>query len=78
MSVKFKYMNIKIQDCINISKNQNKIEINFDEEKMERFLFLKERLVFNFQKEIHNKIETMKILKEIKDKNIIIRWLSKL
>uniref|UniRef100_UPI00067F429A chromosome replication/partitioning protein n=1 Tax=Borreliella garinii TaxID=29519 RepID=UPI00067F429A len=68
MSVKFKYMNIKIQDCINIIKNQNKIEINFDEEKMERFLFLKERLVFNFQKEIHNKIETMKILKEIKDK----------
>ncbi len=68
MSVKFKYMNIKIKDRINISKNQNKIEINFDEEKMERFLFLKERLVFNFQKEIHNKIETMKILKEIKDK----------
>ncbi|WNZ73077.1 chromosome replication/partitioning protein [Borreliella garinii] len=68
MSVKFKYMNIKIKDCINISKNQNKIEINFDEEKMERFLFLKERLVLNFQKEIHNKIETMKILKEIKDK----------
>ncbi len=30
MSVKFKYMNIKIQDCINIIKNQNKIEINFD------------------------------------------------
>lgn len=68
MSVKFKYMNIKIKDRINISKNQNEIEINFDEEKMERFLFLKERLVFNFQKEIHNKIETMKILKEIKDK----------
>ncbi len=35
---------------------------------MERFLFLKERLVLNFQKEIHKKIETMKILKEIKDK----------
>ncbi|WNZ70098.1 chromosome replication/partitioning protein [Borreliella garinii] len=68
MSVKFKYMNIKIKDRINISKNQNKIEINFDEEKMERFLFLKERLVLNFQKEIHNKIETIKILKEIKDK----------
>ncbi|WP_234930020.1 chromosome replication/partitioning protein [Borreliella garinii] len=68
MSVKFKYMNIKIKDRINISKNQNKIEINFDEEKMERFLFLKERLVLNFQKEIHNKIETMKILKEIKNK----------
>ncbi|OJH14536.1 permease, partial (plasmid) [Borreliella bissettiae] len=27
-----------------------------------------ERLIINFQKEIHNKIETMKILKEIKDK----------
>ncbi|WP_215537973.1 chromosome replication/partitioning protein [Borreliella bavariensis] len=68
MSVKFKYINIKIKDRINTSKNQNKIEINFDEEKMERFLFLKERLILNFQKEIHNKIETMKILKEIKDK----------
>lgn len=68
MSVKFKYMNIKIKDRINTSKNQNKIEINFDEEKMERFLFLKEKLILNFQKEIHNKIETMKILKEIKDK----------
>lgn len=68
MSVKFKYINIKIKDRINTSKNQNKIEINFDEEKMELFLFLKERLILNFQKEIHNKIETMKILKEIKDK----------
>ncbi|WP_424632587.1 chromosome replication/partitioning protein [Borreliella lusitaniae] len=68
MSVKFKYMNIKIKDRINTGKNQNKIEINFDEGKMERFLFLKERLILNFQKEIHNKIETMKILKEIKDK----------
>ncbi|WP_233709496.1 chromosome replication/partitioning protein [Borreliella bavariensis] len=35
---------------------------------MERFLFLKERLILNFQKEIHNKMETIKILKEIKDK----------
>ncbi|WP_215821323.1 chromosome replication/partitioning protein [Borreliella bavariensis] len=68
MSVKFKYINIKIKDRINTSKNQKKIEINFNEEKMERFLFLKERLILNFQKEIHNKIETMKILKEIKDK----------
>ncbi|WP_459076007.1 hypothetical protein [Borreliella garinii] len=34
MSVKFKYMNIKIKNRINIGKNQNKIEINFDEEKM--------------------------------------------
>ncbi|WP_215538868.1 chromosome replication/partitioning protein [Borreliella bavariensis] len=68
MGVKFKYMNIKIKDRINSGKNRNKIEINFDEEKMERFLFLKERLILNFQKEIHNKIETMKILKEIKDK----------
>ncbi|WP_418904988.1 chromosome replication/partitioning protein [Borreliella lusitaniae] len=68
MSVKFKYMNIKIKDRINTGKNQNKIEINFDEGKIERFLFLKERLILNFQKEIHNKIETMKILKEIKDK----------
>nr|AAU86157.1 hypothetical protein BGP306 [Borreliella bavariensis PBi] len=53
--MKFKYMNIKIKDRINISKNQNKIEINFDEEKMERFLFLKERLALNFQKEIYKK-----------------------
>lgn len=68
MGLKFKYINIKIKDRINTSKNQNKIEINFDEEKMEQFLFLKERLILNFQKEIHNKIETMKILKEIKDK----------
>ncbi|MBB5141678.1 hypothetical protein HNP63_001099 [Borreliella afzelii] len=29
MSVKFKYMNIKIKDRV---KNQNKIEINFDED----------------------------------------------
>ncbi len=29
MSVKFKYMNIKIKDRI---KNQNKIEINFNED----------------------------------------------
>lgn len=38
MSVKFKYMNIKIKDRV---KNQNKIEINFDEDQMERFLFFK-------------------------------------
>ncbi|WP_421114419.1 chromosome replication/partitioning protein (plasmid) [Borreliella americana] len=68
MSVKLKHMNIKIKDRINTDKNQNKIEINCNEDKMERFLFLKERLIINFQKEIHNKIETMKILKEIKDK----------
>lgn len=29
MSVKFKYMNIKIKDLV---KNQNKIEINFNED----------------------------------------------
>ncbi len=29
MSVKFKYMNIKIKDRV---KNQNKIEINFNED----------------------------------------------
>ncbi|WP_210376135.1 chromosome replication/partitioning protein [Borreliella burgdorferi] len=68
MSVKLKHMNIKIKDRINTGKNQKQIEINCDEDKMERFLFLKERLTINFQKEIHNKIETMKILKEIKDK----------
>ncbi len=68
MSVKLKHMNIKIKDLINTGKNQKQIEINCDEDKMERFLFLKERLTINFQKEIHNKIETMKILKEIKDK----------
>ncbi|MBB6208511.1 chromosome replication/partitioning protein [Borreliella lanei] len=68
MSVKLKHMNIKIKDRINTGKNQKQIEINCDEDKMERFLFLKERLIINFQKEIHNKIETMKILKEIKDK----------
>ncbi|WP_210376655.1 chromosome replication/partitioning protein [Borreliella valaisiana] len=68
MGVKFKYMNIKIKDRINTTKNQNKNEISFNEDKIERFLFLKERLAINFQKEIHNKIETMKILKEIKDK----------
>ncbi|MCD2383882.1 chromosome replication/partitioning protein [Borreliella burgdorferi] len=68
MSVKLKHMNIKIKDRINTGKNQKQIEINYDEDKMERFLFLKERLTINFQKEIHNKIETMKILKEIKDK----------
>ncbi len=72
MGVKFKYMNIKIKDRINSGKNRNKIEINFDEEKMERFLFLKERLILNFQKEIHNKIEIMKILKEIKGKEYYI------
>ncbi|WP_417903174.1 chromosome replication/partitioning protein (plasmid) [Borreliella andersonii] len=68
MSVKLKHINIKIKDRINGNKNHNKIEINFNEDKMERFLFLIERLIINFQKEIHNKIETMKILKEIKDK----------
>ncbi|ACO38379.1 putative plasmid partition protein (plasmid) [Borreliella burgdorferi 29805] len=68
MSVKLKHMNIKIKDRINTGKNQKQIEINCYEDKMERFLFLKERLIINFQKEIHNKIETMKILKEIKDK----------
>ncbi|AEL19447.1 chromosome replication/partitioning protein [Borreliella bissettiae] len=68
MSLKLKHMNIKIKDRINTGKNQKKIKINCDEDKMERFLFLKERLIINFQKEIHNKIETMKILKEIKDK----------
>nr|WP_083575595.1 chromosome replication/partitioning protein [Borreliella bissettiae] len=68
MSVKLKHMNIKIKDRINTGKNQKQIKINCDEDKMERFLFLKERLIINFQKEIHNKIETMKILKEIKDK----------
>ncbi|MGF7102074.1 chromosome replication/partitioning protein [Borreliella kurtenbachii] len=68
MSVKLKHMNIKIKDRINTGKNQKQIKINYDEDEMERFLFLKERLIINFQKEIHNKIETMKILKEIKDK----------
>ncbi|WP_418885331.1 chromosome replication/partitioning protein [Borreliella carolinensis] len=68
MSVKLKHMNIKIKDRIHTGKNQKQIKINCDEDKMERFLFLKERLIINFQKEIHNKIETMKILKEIKDK----------
>ncbi len=37
MSVKLRYMNIKIKDRINISKNQNKIEINFNEEKIVPF-----------------------------------------
>ncbi|WP_420025682.1 chromosome replication/partitioning protein [Borreliella valaisiana] len=68
MGVKSKYMNIKIKDRINTIENQSENEISFNEDKIERFLFLKERLVINFQKEIHNKIETMKILKEIKDK----------
>ncbi|WP_233780219.1 hypothetical protein [Borreliella bavariensis] len=68
MSVKFKYMNIKLKERINTGKNKNKNKINFDKEEMERFFFLKERRILNFQKEIHNKIETMKILKEIEDK----------
>ncbi|WNZ72120.1 hypothetical protein PT136_04585 (plasmid) [Borreliella garinii] len=50
MSVKFKYMNIKIKDRINIIKNQNKIEINFDEEKMERFLLFKRKISPQFPK----------------------------
>ncbi|WP_024652961.1 chromosome replication/partitioning protein [Borrelia persica] len=42
-------------------------EINSIEQKICRYNSLKEKLKVNCKKEIHNKIETMKILKEIKD-----------
>ncbi|WP_041177922.1 chromosome replication/partitioning protein [Borrelia duttonii] len=67
MGSKVKNMMIKIKDRIMEDKNQGIVVSDSGYEIMERYKYLKERLVFNFQKEIHNKIENMKILKEIKD-----------
>ncbi|ATQ19035.1 chromosome replication/partitioning protein (plasmid) [Borrelia miyamotoi] len=67
MSSRTKDMAIRIKDRIMENKEHVIIMEHSKEEAIERYKYLKDRLVFNFQKEIHNKIENMKILKEIKD-----------
>ncbi len=57
---------IKINDRV-ISKKEIKKELRNKDEILKHYNLLKERLKSNFQKEIYNKIESMKILKEIKD-----------
>ncbi|WP_024654527.1 chromosome replication/partitioning protein [Borrelia hispanica] len=57
---------IKINDRI-ISKKEIKNELKNKDEILKHYNLLKEQLKSNFQKEIYNKIESMKILKEIKD-----------
>lgn len=57
---------IKINDRV-ISKKEAKKELSNKDEILKHYNLLKERLKSNFQKEIYNKIESMKILKEIKD-----------
>ncbi len=57
---------IKINDRV-ISKKEIKKELSNKDEILKHYNLLKERLKSNFQKEIYNKIESMKILKEIKD-----------
>ncbi|WP_418905044.1 chromosome replication/partitioning protein [Borreliella lusitaniae] len=59
-------MGIKIHDRV-ISKKEIKKELISKDEIIKHYNLLKERLKSNFQKEIYNKIENMKILKEIKD-----------
>ncbi|AHH06994.1 Plasmid partition family protein (plasmid) [Borrelia crocidurae DOU] len=58
------FMEIEInkRDLSDSVKKGNSIE-----QKIRHYNSLKEKLKVNFKKEIHNKIETMKILKEIKD-----------
>ncbi|AHH11466.1 chromosome replication/partitioning protein (plasmid) [Borrelia coriaceae] len=60
-------MNIKITKRVIENKHQDLINLEDKNKIAKYYLSLKERLVFNFQKEILNKIESMKILKEIKD-----------
>ncbi|AOW96258.1 chromosome replication/partitioning protein [Borrelia miyamotoi] len=67
MSSRTKDMAIRIKDRIMENEEHVIIVEHSKEEAIERYKYLKDRLVFNFQKEIHNKIENMKILKEIKD-----------
>ena len=67
MSSKIKNMMINIKDRVMENKVQDVVIDDSGNDIIERYKYLKERLVFNFQKEIHNKIENMKILKEIKD-----------
>ncbi|MBW6160930.1 chromosome replication/partitioning protein, partial [Pseudomonas aeruginosa] len=67
MSSRTKAMAIRIKDRIMENEEHVIIVEHSKEEAIERYKYLKDRLVFNSQKEIHNKIENMKILKEIKD-----------
>ncbi|AFI31986.1 chromosome replication/partitioning protein [Borrelia crocidurae] len=60
-------MNIKITKRVIEDENHPLNDIANENKILEYYNSLKERLVFNFQKEILNKIESMKILKEIKD-----------
>ncbi|UPA11369.1 chromosome replication/partitioning protein (plasmid) [Borrelia parkeri] len=60
-------MNIKITKRVIENENQDLTNLDDKNKTVKYYLSLKERLVFNFQKEILNKIENMKILKEIKD-----------
>ncbi|QTL83987.1 chromosome replication/partitioning protein [Borrelia miyamotoi] len=53
---------INKRDLSNLVAKESSIE-----QKISRYNSLKEKLKVNFKKEIHNKIETMKVLKEIKD-----------
>ncbi|WP_434757107.1 chromosome replication/partitioning protein (plasmid) [Borrelia puertoricensis] len=65
-------MGIKINDRV-LSKSDSKkfvgqnIALRSNEERVKHYNLLKEQLKSNAQNEIYNKIETMKILKEIKD-----------
>ncbi|ATQ19062.1 chromosome replication/partitioning protein (plasmid) [Borrelia miyamotoi] len=67
-------MGIKINDRV-LSRIDSKkyieqdIALRSNEEIVNHYSLLKEQLKSNIQNEIYNKIETMKILKEIKDNN---------
>ncbi|QTL84321.1 chromosome replication/partitioning protein [Borrelia miyamotoi] len=60
-------MNIKITKRVIENENQDLTSLDDNNRTIEYYNSLKDKLVFNFQKEILNKIESMKILKEIKD-----------
>ncbi|WAZ71184.1 chromosome replication/partitioning protein (plasmid) [Borrelia miyamotoi] len=59
-------MNIKINDRV-ISKTNSSKVIDQNEKLINRYNSLKKQLQSNFKNEVYNRIETMKILKEIKD-----------
>ncbi|ETZ17742.1 putative plasmid partition protein [Borrelia duttonii CR2A] len=59
-------MNIKINDRVISKVNSSKV-IDQDEKLINRYNLLKKQLKSNFKNEVYNRVETMKILKEIKD-----------